>query len=70
MLHQQSGILLILTSKNIVGGHCISVDPYYLASKARDINFQTKFILSGRSTNDNMGLYISKEFRNFLRKKY
>ena len=54
----------------IVGGHCISVDPYYLASKARDINFKTKFILSGRSINDNMGLYISKEFRNFLRKKY
>ena len=53
----------------IVGGHCISVDPYYLASKARDINFKTKFILSGRSTNDNMGLYISKEFRNFFKKK-
>ena len=38
----------------IVGGHCISVDPYYLASKARDINFKTKFILSGRNINDNI----------------
>ena len=46
----------------IVGGHCISVDPYYLASKALDINFKTKFILSGRKINDNMGDYIAKNF--------
>ncbi len=53
----------------IVGGHCISVDPYYLASKARDINFKTKFILSGREINDNMGSYIVKKFKNSLKEK-
>ena len=50
----------------IVGGHCISVDPYYLASKALDINFKTKFILSGRKINDNMGDYIAKKFLFFF----
>ena len=53
----------------IVGGHCISVDPYYLASKASDINFKTKFILSGRKINDNMGDYITKKFLFFLKDK-
>ena len=52
----------------IVGGHCISVDPYYLASKARDVNFKTKFILSGE-INDNMGIYIIKKFKNFFNSK-
>ena len=53
----------------IVGGHCISVDPYYLTSKARDVNFKTKFILSGREINDNMGIYIIKKFKNFFNSK-
>ncbi len=53
----------------IVGGHCISVDPYYLASKAKDVNFKTKFILSGREINDNMGNYIVKKFKNSLNRK-
>ena len=49
----------------IVGGHCISVDPYYLASKALDINFKTKFILSGRKINDNMVTILQKNFLFF-----
>lgn len=44
----------------LVGGHCISVDPYYLTYKAKKHNYKPKVILSGRSINENMGNYVGK----------
>jgi UDP-N-acetyl-D-galactosamine dehydrogenase len=49
----------------LVGGHCISVDPYYLAYKAKKLKYSPKVILSGRNINDQMGYYIA----NILLKK-
>jgi UDP-N-acetyl-D-glucosamine/UDP-N-acetyl-D-galactosamine dehydrogenase len=46
----------------LVGGHCIGVDPYYLAYLAKLNKLDSKMILSGRSTNDFMGEYIFKSF--------
>ncbi len=43
----------------LVGGHCIGVDPYYLAHKAQTIGHDPKVILSGREINDGMGAYIA-----------
>lgn len=43
----------------LVGGHCISVDPYYLTHKAQSLGYYPEVILSGRRINDNMGLYIA-----------
>lgn len=42
----------------LVGGHCIGVDPYYLAYKAEKMGIKPKMILAGREINDNMGKYI------------
>ncbi len=42
----------------LVGGHCISVDPYYLTHKAQAIGYHPEIILAGRRLNDNMGYYI------------
>ena len=47
----------------LVGGHCIGVDPYYLAYKARKMNFNPKVILSGRKMNDSMGYYIAENIK-------
>jgi UDP-N-acetyl-D-galactosamine dehydrogenase len=44
----------------LVGGHCISVDPYYLTYKAKKLKYSPRVILSGRSINDRMGYYIAK----------
>ena len=44
----------------LVGGHCIGVDPYYLAFKLKEHNYNTRLILSGRQVNDNFSKYISK----------
>jgi UDP-N-acetyl-D-galactosamine dehydrogenase len=43
----------------LVGGHCIGVDPYYLAHVAKAVGFEPKVILSGRSTNDAMAPYLA-----------
>jgi len=43
----------------LVGGHCISVDPYYLSYKAKQHKFNTKLILSGRQINESMGKYVA-----------
>lgn len=51
----------------LVGGHCIGVDPYYLASKAIDVGYNPKIILSGREVNDGMGDYIANEVINLLK---
>ncbi len=45
----------------LVGGHCIGVDPYYLAYKAEEIGFVTQVIMSGRRINDNMGPFIANK---------
>lgn len=42
----------------LVGGHCISVDPYYLTHKAQAIGYNPEIILAGRRLNDNMGYYV------------
>ncbi|MBC7388950.1 MAG: nucleotide sugar dehydrogenase [Opitutaceae bacterium] len=44
----------------LVGGHCIGVDPYYLTYKAKQLNYNPQFILSGRTINDNMGSYVAQ----------
>jgi UDP-N-acetyl-D-galactosamine dehydrogenase len=42
----------------LVGGHCIGVDPYYLAHKAEALGYHPQVILSGRRVNDNMGMFV------------
>ncbi len=44
----------------LVGGHCIGVDPYYLTHKAVQAGYSPRVILSGRSINDSMGLYVAR----------
>lgn len=45
----------------LVGGHCISVDPYYLTHKAKEVGYQPEVILAGRRINDGMGQYVATE---------
>jgi UDP-N-acetyl-D-galactosamine dehydrogenase len=45
----------------LVGGHCIGVDPYYLAQKAQEAGYHPEIILAGRRLNDSMGAYVAKE---------
>lgn len=45
----------------LVGGHCIGVDPYYLAHKAEALGYHPQVILSGRRVNDNMGVFIASK---------
>lgn len=44
----------------LVGGHCISVDPYYLTHKAQQVGYNPEVILAGRRINDNMGIFIAE----------
>jgi UDP-N-acetyl-D-glucosamine/UDP-N-acetyl-D-galactosamine dehydrogenase len=53
----------------LVGGHCIGVDPYYLAAKAMSVGHDPKVILAGRSTNDGMGAFIAESVAKNLRDK-
>ena len=52
----------------LVGGHCISVDPYYLTYKAKKLKYSPKVILSGRSINDKMGYYVASTLLKKLKK--
>lgn len=45
----------------LVGGHCIGVDPYYLAQKAQEVGYHPEIILAGRRVNDGMGNYVASE---------
>ena len=45
----------------LVGGHCIGVDPYYLAQKAQEYGYHPEIILAGRRLNDNMGRYVASQ---------
>lgn len=53
----------------LVGGHCIGVDPYYLAQKAQEIGYHPEIILAGRRMNDSMGQYVSSEIVKLMLKK-
>ena len=53
----------------LVGGHCIGVDPYYLAHKAKELNYNPQIILSGRRLNDNMGIYVANQLVKLMIKK-
>ncbi len=48
-------------SPGLVGGHCIGVDPYYLAQKAIESGYNPEIILAGRKMNDSMGSYVATE---------
>jgi UDP-N-acetyl-D-galactosamine dehydrogenase len=50
----------------LVGGHCIGIDPYYLAYKAEQHNYFPQLILSGRRFNENMGRYIATQASQLL----
>ena len=50
----------------LVGGHCIGVDPYYLAHKAESLGYHPQVILSGRRVNDNMGIFVANKFLKLL----
>ena len=50
----------------LVGGHCIGVDPYYLAYKAQTIGYEPQVILSGRRVNDAMGLHVASTLMKLL----
>lgn len=45
----------------LVGGHCIGVDPYYLAQKAQEVGYHPEIILAGRRINDGMGAYVADQ---------
>ena len=53
----------------LVGGHCIGVDPYYLAQKAMEVGYHPEIILAGRRLNDSMGAYIAGEVVKLMVKK-
>ena len=53
----------------LVGGHCIGVDPYYLAKAATYVGYDPEIILAGRKINDQMPLYIFKKIKKHLNKK-
>ena len=53
----------------LVGGHCIGVDPYYLAQKAQEVGYHPEIILAGRRLNDTMGQYVASEIVKLMIQK-
>ena len=53
----------------LVGGHCIGVDPYYLAQRAQEFGYHPEIILAGRRLNDSMGEYIASQIVKLMLKK-
>ena len=53
----------------LVGGHCIGVDPYYLAQRAQQFGYNPEIILAGRRMNDGMGEYVTSEVVKLMLKK-
>ncbi|QJB38857.1 nucleotide sugar dehydrogenase [Chitinophaga oryzae] len=53
----------------LVGGHCIGVDPYYLAQKAQEAGYHPEIILAGRRVNDGIGAYVAHELVRLMIKK-
>ena len=55
----------------LVGGHCIGVDPYYLAQKAIEVGYNPEIILAGRRLNDSMGIYVANLIiKNLIKKGF
>tara|TARA_B100000579_G_scaffold437607_1_gene467698 strand:- start:1299 stop:2585 length:1287 start_codon:yes stop_codon:yes gene_type:complete len=52
----------------LVGGHCIGVDPYYIATKAESAGYYPEIILAGRRLNDSMGIYIADQITKIMLK--
>lgn len=59
----------IKLSPGLVGGHCISVDPYYLIEKALLYGVQPRIIYNARKLNDNMGVYVAEQVIKCMNKK-
>jgi UDP-N-acetyl-D-galactosamine dehydrogenase len=53
----------------LVGGHCIGVDPYYLAQKSQEMGYHPEIILAGRRLNDSMGGYVTSQIIKLMIKK-
>ncbi len=53
----------------LVGGHCIGVDPYYLAQKAQEVGYHPEIILAGRRLNDSMGRHVAMELIKCMMRK-
>lgn len=53
----------------LVGGHCIGIDPYYLAQKAQEVGYHPEIILAGRRLNDSMGQYVASQVVKAMIKK-
>ena len=53
----------------LVGGHCIGVDPYYLAQRAQEFGYHPEIILAGRRLNDSMGDYVAAQIVKLMIKK-
>jgi UDP-N-acetyl-D-galactosamine dehydrogenase len=53
----------------LVGGHCISVDPYYLTHKAQEIGYHAEVILAGRRINDGMGAHVAAQVVRLMTRK-
>ncbi|KQS93214.1 nucleotide sugar dehydrogenase [Chryseobacterium sp. Leaf394] len=54
----------------LVGGHCIGVDPFYLAQKAQEIGYYSELILSARRLNDSMGGFVASQIIKLMIKKH
>jgi UDP-N-acetyl-D-glucosamine/UDP-N-acetyl-D-galactosamine dehydrogenase len=53
----------------LVGGHCIGIDPYYLAQKAQEVGYHPEIILAGRRLNDSMGKHVATEVVKLMMRK-
>jgi len=53
----------------LVGGHCIGVDPFYLAQKAQEVGYHPEIILAGRRLNDSMGKHVAQETIKWMMRK-
>ncbi len=53
----------------LVGGHCIGVDPFYLAQKAQEVGYHPEIILAGRRLNDSMGKHVAQETVKWMMRK-
>src|SRR5690606_9698814 len=53
----------------LVGGHCIGVDPFYLAQKAQDVGYYSELILTARRLNDSMGEFVASQVVKAMIKK-
>ncbi len=56
-------------SPGLVGGHCIGVDPYYIAQKAQEVGYHPEIILAGRRMNDGMGAWVAAQIIKLMIKK-